>query len=62
MLLSALCVSACGQIVQTDALFMDVARRPPDASVELVEAISAEREFAEWVVYMDTMCDLHGCI
>lgn len=59
---AALSVSACGPPgVATDALFKDVSRKPPDARQETVDAIAKDREFAEWVVYQDRLCEIHGC-
>ncbi len=45
----------------TEALFSDVARRPPDAAPATIEALASDRRFGEWVVYQDRMCDRHGC-
>lgn len=54
-------VSGC--LPATDeALFRDVAKRPPDAERGTVKAINADEEFAEWVIYMDRACDEFGCV
>ena len=44
-----------------DALFRDIARRPPDATPATIQALKQDRPFATWVLYQDRMCDRYGC-
>ncbi len=58
------CAAACpGPVtVQSDALFRDVAHRPPDAKPETVAALERDEQFGRWVIYQDRLCDRHGCV
>ena len=46
----------------SDALFKDVAKRPPDAKPATIAALKSDRSFGEWVLYHDRLCDEFGCI
>jgi predicted small lipoprotein YifL len=46
-----------------DALFSDVAKKPPLTKHATVDYLVAnDRAMAEWVEYMARSCDRHGCI
>ena len=64
MLLITSFVAACQELIvrNKDASFKDVSKRPPDAQPETIAALSADREFGEWVIYQDRLCDKHGCV
>ncbi|MBV7394541.1 hypothetical protein [Mameliella sediminis] len=54
--------AACPGPVQTDALFRDVSRRPPDARPETIDALVEDPDFGAWVIYQDRACDRWGCV
>ena len=61
MLCAASWTAGCPGPVPGDALFRDVSRRPPDAAPETIEALTADPDFAVWVIYQDRACDAFGC-
>ena len=44
------------------ARFSDVSKAPPKAKPATIRALGDDRAFAEWVIYQDKLCDLHGCV
>lgn len=60
MMILATLLMACS--APGDALFADLAKWPPQAKPETIDAIKADRPVAEWVAYQGGLCKIHGCI
>ena len=44
-----------------EALYKDVARKPPIKRGTVEYIVANDRPFAEWVEEMAAACDVHGC-
>lgn len=62
MLCAVSWTAACPGLIPADALFRDVARRPPDAARATIDALAEDPDFAVWVIYQDRACDRWGCV